>query len=166
MGESDKIKVVAGLCLDEHVLNDERRITALMALRPADALRPNMWEYAGGKLDPGEDPRAGLKREIFEEFGVDCEIPVDHAGLGVLGWCKIPFEAGVVEISLYPVRLLARPKPLAAQALRWVDPDWAIRHLPCVPSTYLLYPAVKETIRVYCGDGLPPMLRHAWGSNG
>ncbi len=33
-----------------------------------------MWELPGGKLAPGEDPRACLAREIFEEFGVRAQV--------------------------------------------------------------------------------------------
>lgn len=161
---ASKIKVVAGLCLDEYTLGTERRITVLMALRKIDALRPSMWEYAGGKLNAGEDPCAGLARELLEEFGVHSEITME-AGMPI-GSCEIPFEVGTVEVTLYGVRLLGRPKPLEAQALRWVDPTWAIKHLPCVPSTYLLYPSVMHTIEHYCAEGIPPALRHSWGSHG
>lgn len=39
-----------------------------------DVHKPNIWEFPGGRLDLGEDPFEGLKRETKEETGVDIEI--------------------------------------------------------------------------------------------
>lgn len=41
---------------------------------PKDAQCPEAWEIPGGRLDPGEDPVEGLKRETKEEVGVDIEV--------------------------------------------------------------------------------------------
>jgi 8-oxo-dGTP diphosphatase len=42
----------------------------LLARRRADASYPLFWELPGGKLEPHEDPRDGIVREILEELGI------------------------------------------------------------------------------------------------
>jgi 8-oxo-dGTP diphosphatase len=46
----------------------------LMSRRRADQAMPNLWEFPGGKVEPGEAPVAALAREVREELG--CEIEV------------------------------------------------------------------------------------------
>ena len=53
------------------LIRDGRLLVARRNRRVVDSGR---WELPGGKLLPGEDPRACLAREIFEEFGVRAQI--------------------------------------------------------------------------------------------
>jgi len=77
------------------------------------------WEFPGGKLEPGEDRRAGLARELHEELGITLVAPprplirVRHA-----------YDHGVVLIDMWVVkRYRGEPKGLEAQALRWVSQE-------------------------------------------
>jgi A/G-specific adenine glycosylase len=54
------------------IIQRDRQV--LIAQRPADGLLGGMWEFPGGKVEPGEDLVSGLKREIREELGVDIEV--------------------------------------------------------------------------------------------
>ena len=58
--------VVAGLLLQEGRL--------LICQRAPHGGFPNQWEFPGGKIEPGEDPQAALRRELFEELGIIAEI--------------------------------------------------------------------------------------------
>ena len=48
----------------------------LIAQRPPGKHLAGGWEFPGGKLEPGEDRRAGLARELREELGIT------HRGAG------------------------------------------------------------------------------------
>src|SRR6187551_1904255 len=43
----------------------------LLAERPAGKHLAGLWEFPGGKLQPGETPEAALIRELAEELGID-----------------------------------------------------------------------------------------------
>ena len=43
----------------------------LLALRPEGKPYPGYWEFPGGKIEPGEDARAALVRELREELDIE-----------------------------------------------------------------------------------------------
>jgi 8-oxo-dGTP diphosphatase len=46
----------------------------LLSKRKKGGHLADLWEFPGGKVEPGEDPRAALSRELFEELGVDTTV--------------------------------------------------------------------------------------------
>jgi 8-oxo-dGTP diphosphatase len=46
----------------------------LLSQRKAGAHLAGMWEFPGGKVEPGEDPKSALQRELSEELGIDVDI--------------------------------------------------------------------------------------------
>jgi 8-oxo-dGTP diphosphatase len=65
MPEPKSIAVAAGL-----IFKDGR---LLACQRRADGPFPLKWEFPGGKIEPGEEPTAALKRELREELGIESE---------------------------------------------------------------------------------------------
>jgi len=51
------------------ILIEEGRV--LLTQRKAGTHLAGAWEFPGGKVGPGEDPRAALRRELAEELGID-----------------------------------------------------------------------------------------------
>jgi A/G-specific adenine glycosylase len=52
----------------------QRGEQVLIAQRPPHGLLGSLWEFPGGKVEPGEDLVSALKREIREELGIDVEV--------------------------------------------------------------------------------------------
>jgi 8-oxo-dGTP diphosphatase len=51
-----------------------QRDEVLVTQRRADQDLPGFWEFPGGKVEPGEAPKAALVRELMEELGVEARI--------------------------------------------------------------------------------------------
>jgi 8-oxo-dGTP diphosphatase len=83
-----------------------------------------LWEFPGGKVKEGEEPREALRRELMEELEVEVKV-------GMM------FDAVFYSYPEYPVLLLiyrcriqkGLPRPIACHDLRWV----ALRELEGLP---------------------------------
>ena len=76
MGDIKLTLVVACALID----TDKR---VLIAQRPEGKAMAGLWEFPGGKIEPGERPEATLIRELHEELGItvkeDCLAPLTFA---------------------------------------------------------------------------------------
>jgi A/G-specific adenine glycosylase len=91
----------------------------LIAQRPLEGLLGGLWEFPGGKLQPGEELAVCLQREICEELGVHVGV---QQPLGVYRHAYTHFR---VTLHAFCCSLAngAQPQPLEAHDLRWVAPD-------------------------------------------
>jgi hypothetical protein len=66
------------------LIDGEGRI--LLAQRPEGKSMAGLWEFPGGKVEPGETPEAALVRELHEELGIEtwdsCLAPLTFASHG------------------------------------------------------------------------------------
>ena len=64
-----------GFRLAVKILLHDRRGRCLVLRRSAGSrLDPGRWDLPGGKVDPGEEPAVGLRREVAEETGLRCRV--------------------------------------------------------------------------------------------
>jgi 8-oxo-dGTP diphosphatase len=84
-------QVVAGLILEDGKV--------LVCQRTRHQTMPLKWEFPGGKIEPGEQPRDALRRELEEELGIDAEIGEEVARI------HHRYKTGSsVELRFYAVR--------------------------------------------------------------
>jgi len=67
----------------------------LVTQRRATAVLPNMWEFPGGRVEPGESDAAALAREIDERLGVQVEVGQ------MISFVSHPYEHYTVDLYLY-----------------------------------------------------------------
>ena len=114
----------------------------LVTRRPEGKPLAGLWEFPGGKLDPGETPEACLVRELREELGIDTET----ACLAPLAFASHPYDAFHLLMPLYVCRRWrGEPEGKEGQALRWASPQ-ALFQLPMPPADRPLLPFLQELL--------------------
>jgi 8-oxo-dGTP diphosphatase len=88
----------------------------LVQQRPAGKPMAGLWEFPGGKVEPGEVPEAALVRELAEELGID----VAAAELVPAVFASEALGERHLLLLLYLVReWRGEPEARHASALRW-----------------------------------------------
>jgi 8-oxo-dGTP diphosphatase len=130
-----KLVLVAAVAL----IDPDGRI--LIAQRPEGKAMAGLWEFPGGKVEPGETPEAALMRELDEELGIDtwasCLAPLTFASHGYEDfhllmplyacrrWEGVPRAREHAGLKWVTVRDLAKyPMPPADRPLISMLRDW------------------------------------------
>ncbi len=112
----------------------------LLAQRPEGKSMAGLWEFPGGKVEPGETPEAALIRELHEELGIDtwesCLAPLTFA------------SHSYAEFHLLMPLFVCRkwdgiPEAREGQALAWAAPN-KLRDYPMPAADLPLIPILRD----------------------
>lgn len=102
----------------------------LIAQRPEGKQLAGLWEFPGGKVEPGERPEAALIRELKEELGID----VKEACLAPFVFTSHAYESFHLLMPLYLCRRWSGTVQAREHAaLKWVRPN-RLRDYPMPPA--------------------------------
>ena len=87
----------------------------LIGQRPMESRHGMKWEFPGGKVEPGEEPRQALRRELREELGIEAEI-----GAEITRYLyRYPQRPPIQLIFFFVDRFAGEPENLAFQQIQW-----------------------------------------------
>ncbi|WP_261358966.1 8-oxo-dGTP diphosphatase MutT [Cyanobium sp. ATX 6F1] len=120
------------------VLDDSGRV--LIDQRLEEGLLGGLWEFPGGKQEPGEAIEATIVRELVEELAIEVEV----------GEELITLEHAYSHKRLRFVVHLCRwrsgePQPLASQQVRWVEPE-RLAEFPFPAANARIIAALRERL--------------------
>jgi 8-oxo-dGTP diphosphatase len=123
--------VLVGLIADERGrwLVNQRRAGTHMA---------GLWEFPGGKRQPGETPFAALRRELDEELGIEV--------IDAVAWFELAhdYPDKQVHLDVWRVRRYGgEVVPREGQALRWITVD-EFAELPLLEADWPIVERLRE----------------------
>ena len=112
----------------------------LLAQRPEGKSMAGLWEFPGGKVEPGETPEAALIRELHEELGIETW----ESCLAPLTFASHSYEDFHLLMPLFACRKwqgIVRGRE--GQTLAWARPN-RLRDYPMPPADLPLIPILRD----------------------
>ena len=137
MSDAPKKMLLVAACA---LIDGDGRI--LLAQRPEGKNLAGLWEFPGGKVEPGETPEETVVRELQEELGIATRIPC----LAPLTFASHSYDGFHLLMPLFVCR---RYEGIAhgreGQAIKWVRPQ-ALRDYPMPPADEPLIPFLQDLL--------------------
>ena len=106
----------------------------LICQRPAHKARGLLWEFVGGKVEPGETKEEALRRECREELDIDLAVGAEFMAV------RHVYPDITVHLTLFEATIAAgTPKRIEHNDLQWITPAE-------IPN-YEFCPADKEILK-------------------
>ncbi|MGB1906015.1 MAG: 8-oxo-dGTP diphosphatase MutT [Spongiibacter sp.] len=116
----------------------------LLSRRAANTHQGGLWEFPGGKLEPGETLLDGLSRELHEELGITVQ-PTDCAPL-----IKIEHDYGDKQVCLdvcWVNDFGGQPRGCEGQPVQWV-PIAQLNDYPLPAANAAIVDAIRASVSV------------------
>ena len=114
----------------------------LLAQRPEGNSMAGLWEFPGGKVEPGETPEATVIRELQEELGVDTH----ESCLAPLTFASHDYDDFHLILMLYVCRRWkGTPAPRENNPVQWVRPN-RMRDYPMPPADLPLVAMLQDLL--------------------
>ncbi len=119
------------------------RDTFLIAERPVGRPYSGYWEFPGGKIEKNESSEAALKRELFEELGIEvvnAEMWFEH---------EHAYPDKIVRLHVWLVTAFkGEPQSKEGQVLRWVSlPE--IMDLRVLEGNYVIFERMRQSALIF-----------------
>jgi A/G-specific adenine glycosylase len=111
----------------------------LIDRRPQEGLLGGLWEFPGGKIEPGETVEECIVREIREELGIEIGVgdrltTIDHA-----------YTHFRVTLNVFHCRHISgEPQPIECDEIRWVNVD-ELEQFPFPKANVQIIEAIRRT---------------------
>lgn len=90
----------------------------LISRRKPGSLFEGLWEFPSGKIEKGETPEEALKRELFEEIGIE----VEKEDMSCFRFCSYENEGKHIVFLLYRIeKYKGIPFSKEEQEIKWVN---------------------------------------------
>lgn len=114
----------------------------MICQRPATKARGLLWEFVGGKVEPGETKEQALIRECREELGITVAVGAEFTEV------THEYPDIAVHLTLFSCTIAeGTPKLLEHNDLRWITPKEITQYAFC--------PADTEILKRICEKALP-----------
>ena len=129
-----KVVLVSAVAL----LDKDNRV--LLAQRPKGKSMEGLWEFPGGKVEPGESPEGALVRELHEELGIETW----NSCLAPLFFASHSYDDFHLLMPLFACRKWnGIVSPREGQALAWVHAE-KLKDYPMPAADIPLIPILRD----------------------